>query len=335
MMNPDELNQFLRHAAQYPHELFWASEVDTSGAAPEVRTLRSPGTFRPGERIAIYVHPTGDGPPLPAGPEPGPHKHDFIEIAFIWDGYCRMEVEGSTVEMHSGDFLILDTHSNHNPRIAPETLLVNLLIEPRFFDDAFFRSFSKGDFLASFFADTIYTQKASKRYLIFETGDDQRIRDLFSMLIREYFSNEVCSRSIIENLVMILFSTMVRLQLQKTANITAMEQISDNLVAKILGFMQENLATITRDALARHFGYSYSYITTVLRSATGMTFSQLKNTMRLQKAEQLLRTTDRPITIIAHDAGFRNITAFYEMFRSVYGTTPTEYRKATAYPARS
>ena len=78
--------------------------------------------------------------------------------------------------------------------------------------------------------------------------------------------------------------------------------------------------------LAEHFGYSYSYITTVLRSATGMTFSGLKNTLRLQRAEMLLRTTDRPISVVAHDSGFSNVSNFYELFQKHYDLTPLDYR---------
>lgn len=337
MITQQELTQYLRHAAQYPDESQWSHTFPepTTDNFEHIMTLPNKGTFRPGELIAIHVHPTGDGPPLPSGVEPAPHKHDFIEIAFLWEGLCRMDVEGQSVEMHPGDFVILDTQSAHNPHIAPDALLVNLVIEPRFFNDAFFRSFSKDDLLAGFFANTIYSQKAAKRHLIFETNNDSRIRQLFSMLMQEYFSEEVCSKSIVENLTMVLFSTMVRLQLQKAANVTAMEQANDQIVTQILRYISENLDSVTRNTVADRFGYSYSYITTVLQSFTGMTFSELKRSMRLQKAELLLRTTDRPITTVAHDAGFRNITSFYEMFRNAYGTTPLDYRKTIATDSKT
>lgn len=337
MMTQTELDQFLRHAAQHPDDLHWASTIiyPSSDSSIGIKTLPTSGTFRPDELIAIHIHPTGIGPPLPSGPVPAPHKHDFIEIAFLWEGGCRMDVEGNSVEMNPGDFVILDTQSSHTPCIEPDALLVNLDIEPRFFNDAFFRSFSRDDPLAGFFANTIYSQKTARRYLIFETSNDPRIRQLFVMLMQEYFSGEVCSKSIVENLVMVLFSTMVRLQLQKAANVTAMEQMGDQLITQILRYMSDNLDCVTRESVAERFGYSYSYITTILQSSTGMTFSGLKKTMRLQKAELLLRTTERPITTVAHDAGFRNVTSFYEMFRNAYGTTPLDYRNSVTTVSRT
>lgn len=323
MLNESELQVYLHQATQHPEELLWAAPLP--GSTP---TLPTEGMFRPGEMIAIHIHPTGDGPPLPEGLEPEPHRHEFIEIPYLWEGQCQMEVEGQTFPMNPGDFIILDTRSAHRPKVEPGALLLNLAIQPAFFNDAFFRQFSKDDALAGFFANTIYSQKSAKRYLIFETHNDLRIRRLLTMILQEYFSREVCSRSIVENFVTVLFSTMVRLQLQKSVNVTAMEQVNDDLVTEVLRYMEENLQTVTREALADHFGYSYSYMTTVLQTATGMTFSKLKNTLRLQRAELLLRTTDRPITQVAHDAGFSNVTSFYEMFRSSYGAAPLDYRKS-------
>lgn len=335
MMNPKELDVFLREAAMHPDELSWLS----TAPAPQIQeneqvmTLSRNGTFRPGEMIAIHIHPTGDGPELIHGPEPIPHKHDFIEVAYLWDGDCQMEVEGASHEMKTGDFLILDTHSAHNPRIHPGCLLVNLAIETHFFNDVFFRQFQHDEPITRFFANAIYSQKSAKRYLLFQTDNEPRIRQLFTMLMQEYYSGEICSKNIVENLVIVLFSTMVRLQVQKSVNVTTMEQIDDDLVSQILRYISDNLMDVNREAVAEHFGYSYSYITTVLQTATGMSFSKLKNTLRIQKAELLLRTTDSPVTSIAHISGFSNITSFYEMFRKAYGMSPMEYRAAVVVSA--
>lgn len=319
-MTKQELDRRLRYLADHPQEHSW-SPPNRDG----VTALPESGMFRPGEMVSIHVHPTNLGPELPEG-GPEPHRHEFIEIPFLWSGTCRMEVEGNRFEMEPGDFVILDTASAHLPSVEPGAILVNLAIKPMFFNDHFFRNFEKDDALAGFFASTIYAQKNAKRYLQFQTQNDPRIRQLLEMILMEYFGDEVCSRRIVENLMMVLFSTMVRLQKQTCANVTAMEQTSDQLVSEILSYMNDNLQKLSRDMLAEHFGYSYSYITTVLRSATGMTFSRLKNTLRLQRAELLLRTTDRPISVVAHDSGFSNVSNFYELFQKHYDVTPLDYR---------
>lgn len=329
MMTYEELDAFLREAAKSPDQLSWVSSVPEPDITSDrkVMTLSSKGSFRPNEMISIHIHPVGKGPGVPPGGEPLPHKHDYIEIPYLWAGPCKMNIEGHDVDLSPGDFVILDTESTHSLHTDDSTVLVNLAIEIKFFNDAFFQHFTKDDPLAGFFANTIYSQKTAKRYLIFEGKNDPRVRQLFSMIMQEYFAREVCCKDIIESLVIVLFSTMVRLQLQKNIRVTTVTRKTDDLVSQILQFMQENLSDISRETIAGHFGYSYSYITTILQAATGMTFSQLKKTLRLQKAELLLRTTDRPIITVAHDAGFSNVTSFYKFFKEGYGLPPLIYRK--------
>ena len=228
--------------------------------------------------------------------------------------------------MEPGDFIILDTLSSHAPEVPDGSILVNIAVESGFFNESFFRNFDRDDVLAGFFASSIYSQKSVKRYMVFRPANDIRIRKLITMLLQEYFSDEVCSRRIIENLMMVLFSTMVRLQLQQHAQLTSLQD-DDGMVAEILRYMNEHLQSVSRESLADHFGYSYSYISSVLQSATGMSFTRLKTALRLQHAELLLRSTDRPIAVLARDSGYSNVTSFYEMFRRQYGMSPQDYRR--------
>ncbi len=330
MMTYEELDMFLREAGRHPEALSWVANAPEPAFTPDntIMTLGAKGTFRPNELISIHIHPIGEGPEFPPEGKPLPHKHDYIEIPYLWAGPCRMNIEGQEVVLSPGDFVILDTESTHSLHTDDDTVLVNLAIETKFFNDTFFQHFTMDDPLAGFFANTIYSQKTAKRHLIFESKNDPRVRHLFTMIMQEYFAQEVCYRSIVESLVIVLFSTMVRLQLQKSIRVTTVSRETDDLVSQILQFMQDNLGDINRETIANHFGYSYSYITTILQGATGMNFSQLKKTLRLQKAELLLRTTDRPIIAVAHDAGFSNVTSFYELFKSTYGLPPLTYRKS-------
>lgn len=321
MLTPEQVEEKLQYDTLHPAEL-----PSAAADVNDISTFQESGLFRSGEMIALNVHPTNDGPPLPNGIDPAPHRHEFIEISYVWKRQCDMYVEGKTFHMNSGDILFLDTKSAHRPLVPKGTLLINLLIQPSFFHDTMLRHFSSDDPLGSFFANSVYTQKATKRHLIFETQDDARIRQLFMMIMQEYFAEEILSKAIIENLISILFTTLVRLHRQAQIHITENTQMNEGPVTEILRYMQENLLTTTRDSVAEHFGYSYSYISTILQMATGQTFSKLRQSLKMQRAELLTRTTDLSISDVAHDSGFSNMSRFYEAFRDSYGTSPQEYR---------
>ena len=59
----------------------------------------------------------------------------------------------------------------------------------------------------------------------------------------------------------------------------------------------------------------------------GKTVTQLITGRRVEAAKQLLRTTGLPISRVAEQVGFSDYNYFTRTFRSVTGSTPTQYRK--------
>ena len=72
---------------------------------------------------------------------------------------------------------------------------------------------------------------------------------------------------------------------------------------------------------------SRSYLTRSFRNVTGFSVVEYMTYIRIQKAQQLLRESDRSITEIADLCGFGNITYFEKVFKTTTGHTPVQYRK--------
>ena len=63
------------------------------------------------------------------------------------------------------------------------------------------------------------------------------------------------------------------------------------------------------------------------RAAFGTTFSLYLSAWRIEKARELLKTTDLPISEIVSAVGFADFSYFSKTFRERLGCTPTAYRK--------
>ena len=50
--------------------------------------------------------------------------------------------------------------------------------------------------------------------------------------------------------------------------------------------------------------------------------------VRIERASRLLRETDQPIMDIGFTVGFENFSYFIKRFRTVFGCTPSAYRKS-------
>ena len=85
--------------------------------------------------------------------------------------------------------------------------------------------------------------------------------------------------------------------------------------------------SVSLEELAQRFFMSRSYLTRSFRNITGFSVVEYMTYIRIQKAQQLLRESDRSITEIADLCGFGNITYFEKVFKTTTGQTPVQYRK--------
>jgi AraC-like DNA-binding protein len=53
----------------------------------------------------------------------------------------------------------------------------------------------------------------------------------------------------------------------------------------------------------------------------------LRTRVRISRAVDLLRTTDMKITVIALECGFKDLSAFYRLFKKLTNLTPADVRK--------
>jgi AraC-like DNA-binding protein len=82
--------------------------------------------------------------------------------------------------------------------------------------------------------------------------------------------------------------------------------------------------------LARKAGLSRYHFLRSFRQATGSTPHQYLLRTRLNRAAVRLRTSREPISTIAFDAGFNDLSTFNRRFLRLMGATPGAYRAAAA-----
>ena len=79
--------------------------------------------------------------------------------------------------------------------------------------------------------------------------------------------------------------------------------------------------------MAAELGMSESRFSRFFRRATGNTFTDFVNRVRINRACQLLMETDRPVTHICYEVGFNNVANFNRRFLEIKGMMPSEFRR--------
>lgn len=97
-------------------------------------------------------------------------------------------------------------------------------------------------------------------------------------------------------------------------------------LAAARAYMHEHLDFSARE-LSRHLGISESGLYALFRETLGRTPVEEKNRIRIERAVELLTTTDRSVESVAEALGFSSAAYFRKVLRSVKGITPRELRK--------
>ncbi len=79
--------------------------------------------------------------------------------------------------------------------------------------------------------------------------------------------------------------------------------------------------------LTKEFHFHEDYFNRLLKSQTGMTYTEYLQMLRLEKAEQLLTDTDNTIEQIAEEVGYRNKGYFIESLSSEEAVHLAQYRR--------
>ena len=93
-------------------------------------------------------------------------------------------------------------------------------------------------------------------------------------------------------------------------------------------YMSQNYtnANLMLQDVAKAVNMSNSRFSTVFSQQTGQTFTEYLIYLRLNKAKELLRTTDRRSSQIAREVGYNDAHYFSYIFKKNAGITPSEYR---------
>lgn len=100
----------------------------------------------------------------------------------------------------------------------------------------------------------------------------------------------------------------------------------------ILDYIKDNYTTdLTMDTLAAHVFLSKGYLSNLFKSEVGVSVMQYITMLRMQKAKQLLITTNMKLCDIGEVIGYHNHSYFCQTFKKYYGVTALSFRHGESH----
>lgn len=250
------------------------------------------------------------------------HVHEVVELAYIYQGHCSQCINGQTVRLSAGDFCLLGPNTPHEiSPLGDADIVITIDMRERYLVENLMRRLSSRELVTRFLASVMQRSVHDRRYLIFNTGDDEIIRQLMQQLMCAYYSDDV-HQEVLNAYLTIVFSRLMRI-----GGVTEQGDPSvDDRIVDVLQYIDRHLDA-NLEAVAHQFGYNASYLGSLIKKKTGRSFRDIVQRQRMSTAAFSLAATNLPVYEIAESVGYKNLSFFYRTFERTYGMTPHAYRK--------
>ncbi|MGQ9571435.1 MAG: helix-turn-helix domain-containing protein [Thermodesulfovibrionales bacterium] len=255
-----------------------------------------------------------------------PSYHDFFEIAYIYKGKGTFHFEGKSYEASEGDIFVIGNTEFHRLEAYQDEPLktIDLYFMPEFVYSIGQNSFDL-DYLRPFLDhSTEFRNKipscdcnSSLVLKIIKKMYYEKLekRDFYQLAVKNYLT---------QLLLLILrhfrkFSTDL---LEYTKRKKDIERLKN-----VFSFLQKHYTEdISLDIVAEMACMSPFYFCKFFKRVTGSTLMDYVFRLRIDRAKELLLSSDLTITEIAYETGFESHSYFDRIFRRFTKLSPHNYR---------
>lgn len=235
------------------------------------------------------------------------------QIFMILQGSLHIHGETFGNDYETRDIIIMLPGKNYLVSPLQDNLVLTLVLERHFVREQLGSSYQ-------IFCDS--KEEPQKDY--------SQLLNIVSSIASSYYDNAEGNRLTIYSLLFSLLALIQKNYTVSTINLTAASENTRHLsrIQEIITYIDENYPqAITLASLAENLYLSPQYLSKFFKQHFHKTFYDYLNQVRVEHALAEIQYTDMSITKIAFNNGFPNLTSFNKIFKDVYHTTPSSYRR--------
>ncbi len=246
------------------------------------------------------------------------HYHDEIELLVMYSGKMKCITDNEALIAKAGDVIFVNSGVPHYTEILENNTISGMIQFKK-------RSFINTDVpeILTYSATPVPVNEKACAVIsnaeFFAAADE---------LINESHDMET-------GYDMFILSSIYRVigYLYREHIISVLEGIHDTRevrkVLPILKYINTNYnEDITLEAASEMLSFDPSYFCRIFKIATGATFTEYLNFVRIYKSEKLLRGSEKSILEISEAVGFSSVSYFNRIFKKHKGFSPRFYRSA-------
>ncbi len=230
------------------------------------------------------------------------------QINYITEGSGIFETSTDQFQVVPGSMLILRPGMWHRYKPDPNTGW-----------NEHFLGFN-GDFCSHLFNEGFFQSGKPVMYVGFQESILKLFLEIIQLVKDEKTGHQQVAAA---NTILILSKILSVVRNQEFAG-----KSIERTIRKACLYFRENLNTnVNIEELANELNVGYSYFRQMFRKYTGISPTQYHLSLRIQKAKDLLISTDQSFKEIAINLGFESYFYFSRIFKDKTGKSPMEFRK--------
>lgn len=239
---------------------------------------------------------------------PTPHLHTHIELVLVKEGTTHAVADDRECDVTAGDLFIAFPNQIHyyldqTPRVPHSILIVSPEICPEF--------------------NRIFKTMRPDSPLLREAVKNEHIAHAIRGAIEARERNGSFTDSEVRGYLLVLFSELFR-----TMPLVENGSCETDIMKNIIHFCYENYDTdISLQSISDALHISRYTVSHLFGRKLHTGFNDYINSLRINRACELLGSGDTPITEIAYAVGYNAIRSFNRCFQDIMHMTPKEYRQ--------
>ena len=223
------------------------------------------------------------------------------------------------VTLHAGELLMMNQRATHAIERAEEgDLAVNIMVQPAFFQEML-AAVGEDNPLGRFLVGSLTDRPEALSSLVFHVAQDVPVQCVLESMVATLTAGGAPLR-VNQAAMTLLFLHLLSRPETLAGNLPG--QADHALVWEALREIQDHYAAPSLTALAARHRVTLSYISRLVKRATGRSWTELLQEKRLMRADELLLRTRLPVSEIMNLVGYNNSSYFYRLYTSALAVHP-------------
>ncbi len=246
--------------------------------------------------------------------------NEGFEILVVRKGSIRLQVSFQKLTLTEGHCMVInDEETRSYYALDEDSEVLSLLISRDVYEkinNNFYEAIAIIDYMASF--------EAIKNH-------NQQVLTLVEQLLIDVLSYESVNIRTLspEQVGTIEYNIKQLLDYLATIHTPDIAEKKLALIYRMITYIYSNFdAKPSLEEFSQLENYNFYHMSHLVSKVSGLSFRDWVNYVRVENSEKILLTSNSPITVIAEDVGFSNITYYNNCFKKWYGCLPSDYRRS-------